>query len=254
MKQLLLLITTFLLFSTHSAIAQEQTIKRVLFVGNSYTYFWNLPSLVDAMAESRNIELETRQSTSGGVNLGMHWRGERNLETLSKIEKGKFDAVVLQDHSLRAIEHPDSLQYFGSLLSEKIKAAGARPCFYLTWARQHKPQMQDDISREYNQVAAKNKTLIAPVGEAWDLALKQRPSLQLHDQDGSHPSTLGAYLNACVFFAVLTNQSPVGLPNRLTTIDANGEKLYLMIVGKEDATFCQQIAQQVVSNITVDQK
>ena len=89
MKRMLISLTVCLIFSTHFAFGQNKPIKRVLFVGNSYTYFCYLFSLVEAMAKSRNIEMEARQSTSGGVNLGMHWRGERDLKTLSKIDKGQ---------------------------------------------------------------------------------------------------------------------------------------------------------------------
>ena len=37
--------------------------------------------------------------------------------------------------------------------------------------------------------------------------------------DGSHPSTSGSYLSACVLFAALTGDSPVGLTDN-TTMDA----------------------------------
>ena len=236
------------------APAQSKPVKKVLFIGNSYTYYWNLPQLVNAMAASRNLDFEARQSTSGGVNLGIHWRGERDLTSKEQIKEGTYDVVVLQDHSLRAIEYPDSLQYFGNLFCEYIKAASARPCVYLTWARAYDPSMQDEISRQYMELAAKNSTLVAPVGEAWALALKQRPDFGLFDKDESHPSPLGSYLTACVFFSVLTEQSPVGLPHRLTTIDKNGDQLYLVLINKEEAAFCQKIAETVVQQLQVDQK
>lgn len=248
-----LLVIAFTFVST-CIFAQSKPIKKVLFVGNSYTYFWNLPQLVNAMAESRNLDFEARQSTHGGVNLGMHWRGEHDLESKEKIKEGTYDVVVLQDHSLRAIEYPDSLQYFGDLFCEYTKAVGARPCVYLTWARAYNPSTQDEISRQYMQLAAKNSTLVAPVGEAWALALKERPDLRLFEKDESHPSPLGSYLTACVFFSVLTEQSPLGLPHQLTTIDQNGDKLFLVLIDKEEAAFCQKIAKTIVQQLQVDQK
>ena len=41
----------------------------------------------------------------------------------------------------------------------------------------------------------------------------------LYSADGSHPSTSGSYLSACVLFAALTGDSPVGLTDN-TTMDA----------------------------------
>ena len=55
--------------------AQNKVPENVLFVGNSYTYFWNLPQQVSALAESEGISIyATSQSTSGGTNWGQHWR------------------------------------------------------------------------------------------------------------------------------------------------------------------------------------
>jgi hypothetical protein len=45
--------------------AQEEKPLRVLFVGNSFTYFWNMPQLVQAMGASQGVSLEIRQSTVG---------------------------------------------------------------------------------------------------------------------------------------------------------------------------------------------
>lgn len=233
-----------LLFLIHTAL-QAQT-KDVLFVGNSYTYFWNLPQVVEQMATERAITLSARQSTSGGTNLGQHYRGEKGLQSLALIKSGDFDIVVLQDHSRRALDAPDSLMYYGTLLGELAKEAGAQPYVYMTWARKWDPDMQADITKAYQALAKKINARLVPVGLAWEKALQINPYLPLYDEDQSHPSSLGTYLNACVFFAVLTDQSPVGLPNRLVTTDKDGEKLYLTIQSKADALFCQKIAAEVV--------
>ena len=37
--------------------SQTESPQKVLFVGNSYTYFWNLPQNVALMAESQKINL-----------------------------------------------------------------------------------------------------------------------------------------------------------------------------------------------------
>jgi hypothetical protein len=41
---------------------------------------------------------------------------------------------------------------------------------------------------------------------------------RLYTNDGSHPSLLGAYLSACVFYGSITGESPIGLspPSELT--------------------------------------
>ena len=237
-----LIVVPTILFPCRLSAQQEPIPGEVLFVGNSYTYFWNLSSLVELMAKERGIVMETRHSTSGGVSLGTHWRGERGLQTRERIGSGDYDAVVLQDYSTRAIEHPDSLLYFGTLLIDEIRAAGSKPYLYLTWARKWNPLMQDQISKMYRQLGKEKNVEVVPVGVAWEMARSLRPDIELYDPDGSHPSLLGTYLTACVFFAALTGQSPVGLPHRLKKNDENGEDQYLMILDPNDAQFCQEVA------------
>ncbi len=239
----------FLLTAAHSLQSQNTSPQKILFVGNSYTYFWNLPQNVAAMAESQNIELETRQSTAGGVNLGQHWRGEKGLNTLDIIEKGDFDIIILQDHSMRSIQYPDSLLYYGKLLANWAKKTDAKVYVYMTWARDWNPYMQTTVTEKYTELAEKINAQIVPVGLAWQRSKELRPELNLYDPDGSHPSTIGTYLTACVFYGVLTNQSPVGLPHRLITTDKDNEKLYLNIQSPQDALFLQKVAEEIINEV-----
>jgi hypothetical protein len=237
----------FLALSLSSGLwGQDALPERVLFVGNSYTYFWNLPQHVHLLAASQDINLLTRQSTSGGTHLGQHWRGEKNLRSRELIQTGDYDIVVIQDHSLRAIEYPDSLLFYGQKFNEIIRATGARPYLYMTWARSWDPYMQQEITDRYTELAEQIGAVIVPVGPAWARARELRPDLELYDPDDSHPNPTGTYLAACVFYGVLTGQSPVGLPHRLRTTDADGEPLYLNIQSPEDAQFCQKVAAEII--------
>lgn len=223
-----------------------QTPENVVFIGNSYTYFWNLPHQLAAMAKSKGVDIRTRQSTSGGTSLAQHWRGEKELQSLAIIREGDYDAVVLQDHSWQAINKPDTLMYYGEKLAEEIKAEGGLIYLYMTWAREWDPYMQASITKQYELLAQNIGATIVPVGPAWHRARSLRPGLELYDQDQSHPSPLGTYLTACVFYGVFTGQSPVGLPHRLLSTDYAGEKLYLNIQSKEDALFCQKVAADIL--------
>lgn len=244
MKPTLLIIC--LSFLTLLAEAQPSTTKRVLFVGNSYTYFWNLPQQINAMAAAKNIPLKAYQSTAGGANLGEHWRGEKNLSSRDIIQEKEFEAIVIQDHSMRSIQAPDSLIYYGERLVDLIQSKGAQAYLYMTWSRIWDPYMQDPIQDTYERLGKATDAQVVPVGLAWEKARQLRPDLPLYDGDGSHPSPLGTYLTACVFFSTLSGESPIGLPHRLITTDREGEKLYLNIQSEEDALFCQKVAAEIV--------
>jgi hypothetical protein len=57
---------------------------------------------------------------------------------------------------------------------------------------------------------SKRSVLYAPVGSAFAACREAHPEIALCGEDGKHPSIAGSYLSACVFFAVIHNESPVG--------------------------------------------
>lgn len=237
------------LFFCQSIFLNAQEVKDVLFIGNSYTYFWNLAQTVEAMTtENRSIQLKTKHSTAGGANLGQHWRGDKKLKSRQLVKDELFDIVVLQDHSMRTIDHPDSLMLYGKKFGQLIKSSRAKPFLYMTWAREWNPYMQETISQKYIELAKAINARIVPVGIAWEQAKILRPDIELYHPDGSHPSPAGTYLTACVFYGVLTGQSPVGLPPRIISKDRNGDPLYLNIQTEEDALFFQLVAEDVINN------
>lgn len=206
---------------------------RVLFVGNSYTYCNDLPGMLQALSNAAGKTLETAMVTSGGATLEWHWH---NPETLNAIDEGQWDFVVLQDQSLRAVEAPDKLRSAVTKLAARIRKVNAIPLLYLTWARQHIPEMQDVITETYLRVAQKTDAMVAPVGPAWRKALSASPGLALHVEDRSHPSMLGSYLTACVFYATLFGETPVGLPNEFKLGDG------VAAVDKDKAVLLQEMA------------
>ncbi len=70
---------------------------RVLFIGNSYTYYNNLPGLLEYFVkESHKQILKTKMIVRGGANLKLLWNAGRALQ---EIRRGKYDYVVLQEQS-----------------------------------------------------------------------------------------------------------------------------------------------------------
>ncbi len=224
----------------------------VLFIGNSYTYFWNLPQVVSAIGQEQGVQINTRQSTAGGANLGQHWNNQKELQSHEVLSSNEWDYVVLQDHSLRAIQYPDSLEHYVGLWVDAIKEIGAQPILYMTWARQYDPTMISDIATKYEELAVQYDIGIVPVGRIWQRAKDLRPDIRLYDPDQSHPSPLGTYLTACAFYSALTGHSARDIPARLKGKDQYGENLYLLIVSPQDAQFCQSIVDSVMSTYGKD--
>ncbi|MEZ5976846.1 MAG: hypothetical protein R3F34_01320 [Planctomycetota bacterium] len=211
--------------------------RSVLFLGNSYTAVNSLPSIVEALAVSGGHTFTKDSNTPGGNTLGAPQGGGQphatNPTSLAKIAQGGWDAVVLQDQSyLPTI--PDALAAWsipGAVsLAASIHAAepAARVVLYQTWGRvsasgpfcagawcspafPNFDAMTDALAAAYEQMAVAAGAEVAPVGLAWKRYLAGPAPVALHQQDGSHPTLAGSYLAACTFYAVLFDESPVGL-------------------------------------------
>ena len=64
----LVLLWIGLVLSPTALLGQEKELK-VLFVGNSYTYGYNLPHIVSIMSEECSTKLITQKSVIGGARL-----------------------------------------------------------------------------------------------------------------------------------------------------------------------------------------
>ena len=250
---------------------------KVLFIGNSYTSVNDLPSLVKALAEAGGRAMETDAYLPGGYTLEQHAGDAKCLE---KIQGMKWDVVILQEQSLTPVFNRPSTRRYARVLHEAIAKQGSSTVFYLTWARQDIPQMQegadpaespeyaramlkligqgnaadfDSLCRRnragltaglngaYLDIADELNASVAPVGIAWKKALAADPDRALHQPDKSHPNAEGSYLAACVIYATIFDQSPVGLPGKLTSGFTT-----LVRIAPDDARQLQEIAWQVV--------
>ncbi len=196
--------------------AQEGKPLRVLFVGNSYIYFNDLPSLIGDLSTAAH---ESRPFLAEQVLIGAATL-ERHLalgDAMTAIRRGGWDVVVLQEQSTRPINNPALMLRDARTLADAVKKIGAKLVWYETWAKELDPSTQDSLTHGYHRAAAATGGKIAHVGEAWAAfrAAETVPAgthSALFVADGSHPSEAGTYLAASVFYATLYGKSPVGLP------------------------------------------
>jgi hypothetical protein len=199
----------------------------VLFIGNSFTQRNDLPGLIARMAEARGHELRHTLISAGGASLRQHWNAGKAPRA---IEGGGYDRVVLQEQSTLPVKNAVRMAENVRLFDAAIKAAGATMVLYLTWARAHAPESQQAITDAYTTIGRELGATIVPAGEAWRRFLAKHREPVLHDKDQSHPALAGSYLAACAFYAVLFEDSPVG-------IDANVKGL-----SPEHRTLLQTVA------------
>lgn len=183
---------------------------RILFVGNSYTSVNDLPKLVATLCRAADRKISVTRALRGGATLQQH----ADAEASRKIGQQPFDIVVMQEQSQLPLLMPQQMHEASRKLHAQIIAENpqTRIVFYQTWARRDRPEDQAGISLAYRQIATELKAEVAPVGDAWALALAAGPQRKLHMADGSHPNAAGSYLAACVLTAVILQRNPGDLP------------------------------------------
>jgi hypothetical protein len=255
-----------LLAITSGACQAPRDTVDILYVGNSYVYFNNLPDLVEGI--SRGLEgpiLRGTAHTHGGATLRRHLEDGHLPGVLSEgpINGGDWDWVMLQEQSTLGTTYdpgsgvlgsPDAFHAATRELVGMVRAEGARPALYMTWAKEAFPAQSETLSRAYRSIAVEVGVPVAGVGEAWAEVSRARPELNLHISDGSHPNAVGSYLAACVIYATVTGQSPLGAPREIAGAPwdfagrvESSEPTILVSLSPADAEFLQSVAWQAVS-------
>lgn len=221
------------------AIAQSQT-KKVLFIGNSYTFTNNLPELVEQMATSTGNVLVHDVSAGPGMGLQDH---AVNATTLSKINADNWDYVVLQERSqtpafplgyLQTFVYPNAQSLNNAITTNN---ACTETVFFITWGWENGDtqfcsvnppsctyeSMDNLVTQRILEMANNYSGIASPAGPLWRYLRENHPDIQLYDTDGSHPSLAGSYAAACSFYTVLFRNDPTlisydaGLPSNVVT-------------------------------------
>ncbi len=221
MKKILI---AFLIITASTAQAQ---VKNILFLGNSYTYGNDLPTMLKTLAESFNDTIDKDQNTPGGYQLVQH---VTNSTTLSKIASRNWDHVIIQEQSQKPSFSPGQVATgvypYAKTLCDSIRSnySCTEPIFFMTWGRENGDAsncasyppictfngMNQRLRESYTEMAVNNSCTVAPVGAAWKTVRDSFPTIQLYTSDGSHPNVYGTYLAACVFYATIYQKSPIG--------------------------------------------
>ena len=233
--------------------------KEILFVGNSFTFYWNLPKLVEDMAKSRGLNWKVYQSTSSGVTLEQHWNSRRGLKTISLIEKNNFDYIIFQDRSHNPIRQLDSTMVYAKKFIKLSKSKKSIPFLFSTWFYQRYWEQKypdnkiDLIKNPYpiesviSRISNEENIDFIPVGRAFEFFQRRHPNYNLLFDDDKHSSPNGTYLAACVIFAKISGESTIGLPSRFFEYNEEENKwIYFNIVDKNFAALSQKISDEIV--------
>lgn len=213
----------------------------ILFVGNSYTFYYDMPTVFSALASENGRELSVDSVTRGGRRLYENLaEGDAEHERIAElISQKSYDILFLQEQSYHALV--DYTSFLGGVrgLCELISAK--RTILYATWGRKSgsellekygwtSEEMGQRMHEAYSAAASECRAEISPVGLAFNAINRSCPQIELYDPDLSHPSRKGSVLIAIMHYAAVFGELPIKY-STLQIDDATAQQM-LRIAGE----------------------
>ena len=195
---------------------------RILFIGNSFTYFNDMPSIFSALCDGAGIPVQVESVVKGGWYLSRYADPDNEMHpAILEAAKQEWDYVILQDQSLNpAVNKEDFLAAARKLAS--MFTCRKKLVFYQTWAYEEgsdrlKSLMgyscQADMFKDVKEAYNKAKSLISAdkiikSGELFQLLIKEGIS-PVH-RDTFHASYgIGRYALALLWYKQLTGNDVI---------------------------------------------
>jgi hypothetical protein len=220
--------------------AADKTPKRkhLLIIGaSSLVDRVGTPQAVGALLESKGIPMDVEE---------VFW-GTDTLDGMLGSKK-VWDYVIMDAWQFsRGETEPPEFPNAVTAFVKQVRAHSPHCKIILfTWWIAHGPEATNEgVMKVFSrcvEAARQNAIWVSTTGPAFMEARLERPDLQVTiSKDDAHPGIHGAYINACSLLAILTGESPVGLP---ATLKIPGRKKDLTIAS-DDAKYLQEVAWKV---------
>ena len=215
-------------FAVSSYSDNVKNISSIMLIGNSFFYYNNslhnhLGDLYDA---DPDLDTPRRRSiTINGSSLSWHdvesylsneeigsFKIDSDTNTYEPYEEKDIDVVIMMDCSLCPIndERKESFYKYVKKHSQTIRSKGIEPILFMSWPYKNKPEMQQQLEKEFFKASKLNNLRMVPAGPAFLFVNKNFSNINLYTEDLRHPSKEGTYLAALMVFTTLSKKSPVG--------------------------------------------
>lgn len=216
--------------------------RHCLLIGNSFTYYHEMPQILKQILLLNNIELEISSYTRGGMTLfdvvNPLSKDKKNLDSMLN-NFSDFDLCIIQEYSTRPYTDRSLFEKSVNILVNKLKSIKKDIDIYLyeTFAfpleLKNKgisyDEMENRLLTAYQEVASYNKIHVIQVGTAFKMALKLNPRLDLYDDDEKHPSLKGSRLIALTIAMTIYQDK---IKNYRLSKDSNEDELLYQAIKK----------------------
>ena len=192
--------------------------KKVLCLGNSFSYYSNPAWMLKEIAWNEGHYLNVKGHFKGSQNFGQHL--ELSFST-DAIDIGGYDYAFIQDQSQNPATYgrdgTASIAANCTALADKIRAksASCKVILEQTWtfsASSYGGFTDFATFENYNAkgahaMAEAAGTWVSPIGVAFRIVREGSSGINLYHTDNKHQSVYGAYLKACVNYLVLYGEA-----------------------------------------------
>ncbi|MGQ4273070.1 SGNH/GDSL hydrolase family protein [Terrihabitans sp. B22-R8] len=206
--------------------------RRVLLIGNSRTFYNDMPKMLAEMARSAgdNAALDVTVRATSGARFRTHLDNPEVHDLLAQ----RWSLVVLQAHSAAHSNDKNVADFLadGRTLIAEAKAGGSPFALVLNWAyapdhyterpANARTAHVERIASATHELARETGARVIDIGGAWEAARRTASSITLY-ADKNHPSIAGSYLFALTIYAALPGAKPAAVtyaPPGLTPADA----------------------------------
>lgn len=190
--------------------------RDLLFIGNSFTGDWGVAGMVNRLAGAAipNDEIIATDISANGMTLDWH---VNEGGALREVSARPWRAIVLQDFSDVALVEEKRVASHAAVGRIAAAAPESALVFFAHWAPSRVPPKDRwkaslVIEDHYRALAAATNGVVAPVGRAFRLALKDGYRHALRAPDDHHATARGAYLAALVIAATIFGAETILAP------------------------------------------
>jgi hypothetical protein len=197
---------------------------KILFIGNSLTFYNDMPDMLEQMAIEAGKSVLVEQATLAGVALRSMVNNEMVID---KINSLAWDYVILQSDDITAF--PDmyniEINTLNTFVNRIISNNESTKIIYkMVWGLRNGVTIQELngelVYYSYEQymrkiydgtlyIAEQAGVEISPVGWTWKEVRNNYPDIELFASDNAHPSYLGSYLTAAVHYTSIFKETCV---------------------------------------------
>lgn len=209
---------------------------KILFIGNSHTYYHGMPFQCREMCAALGVELDVFMIAQPGESLLWH---SRNPATQQALQYGDWDHVILQQATHPFCGEKELCDGVGAL--RDMLPDGQLVWLYKTWCEKEIPGNQMILDQAFAKASAAYAYPVIPVADAWHEVERQDPGHELYDPDRRHAGQGGSYVTALCMTRALLGKSVKDLPAVLRYRGG-----ILNRVPEADAVLYQSVVDQVV--------